>query len=105
MPATRLHITAHQDGSHTRLAVTGELDVATRDDFITAAIAHLNRGAILDLDLSEVSFCDTTGISALIAVRNIATGDGGTVRVTAVSPNVERVLRATEALEVESRNA
>jgi anti-sigma B factor antagonist len=99
MTVPRLHVTAHHDGARIRLAVSGELDVSTRDEFITAAVTNAHRGAALDLDLSEVSFCDTMGISALVAVGNIIRGDGGSVQVTAASPTVTRILGATDLVD------
>ena len=93
-----LTLTLHREGELSRLAVAGELDLSTRDALIGAAVGTLGPRSRLELDLTAVTYCDSLGISALVAVRNIAVNEGATVVVTGIAPQVERVLRTTGLL-------
>jgi anti-sigma B factor antagonist len=78
------------------LHVRGEVDVANADQLRT-----LGQDAISDVvgtirvDLSEVSFIDSTGIGALVAVRNAAEKAGRTLVLERPGPRVQKVLDIT----------
>ncbi|WP_324617207.1 STAS domain-containing protein [Streptomyces sp. NRRL F-2580] len=76
------------------VAVVGELDYDTsaglRDLFTTLP---LEPGRHLVLDLACMKFCDSSGISALIAARNHAQSAGADLTLAAVPANTLRVLR------------
>ncbi|MGN6161366.1 MAG: STAS domain-containing protein [Marmoricola sp.] len=74
------------------VAASGDLDVASADQLVEAVNSVLGDQANLDLDLSAVSFMDSTGLGALIRVRNHLADRGGELTLTSVSPAVERVL-------------
>jgi anti-anti-sigma factor len=58
-------------GSRTVIAASGEIDLMTAGGFEEAAVAALDGGAPeLWIDLSEVTFIDSSGIHALLAVRS-----------------------------------
>lgn len=48
------------------------------------------------LDLREVSFVDSTGLGLLLSVHERAAAEGGWLRLAALNPVVERLLRTTE---------
>ena len=77
-----------------RLVVSGDVDLATAHEFVAAADACLASGAggPLLLDLSDVTFIDSTGISALLEIRRAATNAGTDVVVVRQSAVVDRVL-------------
>jgi anti-sigma B factor antagonist len=81
--------TAREDGQ-LRIVLAGEIDVAARDaldEAIEAAIAH---GRVV-LDLTEVSFLDSTGIGAIArAIR-----DQVPVSVLNPRPTVRRALEVS----------
>ncbi|MGZ3145316.1 STAS domain-containing protein [Lentzea chajnantorensis] len=52
----------------------------------------LSRGQLLVVDLSGLRFCDSSGISAFIAARNLAVGAQADVVLVAVPRQVLRVL-------------
>ncbi|SIM65510.1 STAS domain-containing protein [Micromonospora cremea] len=89
------------DTGHVRLGLTGDLDYDTAPDLI-AAVAEL-RGddqQSLMIDLTGVSLCDSSGLSALLVVHRAA----GAIRLTGVSPQLQRMLDRTglgELLAVE----
>ncbi|MGE3811649.1 MAG: STAS domain-containing protein [Candidatus Nanopelagicales bacterium] len=83
-------------GDVLHLAVAGEADFANTSPARTASIGDvfLASGATsITLDLSGVAFLDSGGLSWLVRLRALASSKGGSVRVTASSARVERVLR------------
>jgi anti-sigma B factor antagonist len=78
------------------VSLSGELDIATANQF-TAALEGLQpvAGDRLVIDLTAVSFMDSTGLRVLIAAnRNAKAGDYSVVIVTGESP-AKRVLELT----------
>ena len=47
------------------------------------------------LDLTALSFMDSSGLSVLIEAWRLATGEGGGVALAAPQPQVARILRTT----------
>ncbi|KJY16586.1 MULTISPECIES: STAS domain-containing protein [unclassified Streptomyces] len=76
------------------LEVIGELDYDTSAELrhLVAALP-LKPGQRLVLDLARMEFCDSSGISALIAARNHAQSAGADIALAAVPANTLRVLR------------
>lgn len=86
--------------STARVAVTGEVDLATSTalrDRLLRVLEEQNR-VLLDVDLAGVSFLDCAGLSALVAVRNAAVQAGLQMRVSHPQPIVGRVLDLTGLL-------
>ncbi len=80
--------------------VAGELDLNTRDDLITASLTALGGGtAVLELDLSGVTFCDSSGISSLLALLNMTADTGKRLLVSNAQGQVERALVMTGLLD------
>ena len=79
---------------HDLLIVSGDVDLATAPELVAAADACLGPGATrpLRLDLSAVTFIDSTGISALLEIRHAAARAGVEVVVVGQSAVVDRVL-------------
>lgn len=84
----------------TRTTPTGPV-LTIRDDLdaVTAPatqeeIANLTvtGGQLLVVDLSEVSLCDSSGISALIAARNVALAANAGIALAAVPGRITRTL-------------
>jgi anti-sigma B factor antagonist len=80
-------------GHRTVLAASGEIDVATAPKLLQAVDAVLASGA-LDawLDLSEVTFMDSTGVKVLLETRGALSGSGRTFAVICPPGPVRRVL-------------
>lgn len=75
------------------LVVTGDVDLATAHEVVSAADAWTRSGAEgpVRIDLHGVTFLDSTGISALLQVRRLAASAGAEVVVVGRSPVVDRV--------------
>ncbi len=84
-------VTTRTTGAGPVITVEGELDVATAPR-LHAGIAALDlgRGQLLVVDLAGVTFCDSSGISALIAARNVAEAAGAGVALAAVPARLSR---------------
>jgi anti-anti-sigma factor len=73
------------------VTVEGELDVATAPRLRAGVAAVVLRpGQLLVVDLAGVTFCDSSGISALIAARNVAEAAGAGVALAAVPARLSR---------------
>lgn len=77
-----------------RLAVAGEVDMAVTaallDALLCAGLAA--GGPDLVVDLREVTFLDSMGISALVDARNRLAAEGVAMRVTNPNPFIRRTL-------------
>ncbi|MEV6928827.1 STAS domain-containing protein [Dactylosporangium sp. NPDC051485] len=85
------------DGTVT-VTASGELDMTSAPELITvlreAIRAH--GPSRVDLDLTAVTFMDSTGLQVLVAANNDV---GGGLQITGTSPAVHRLLRLTGVLE------
>ena len=78
------------------LTVRGELDVATAPQ-LHARLGELRlaAGQLLVVDLAGVRFCDSSGISALIAARNVAQAASAEMALVAVPARLTRTFELT----------
>ena len=75
-----------------RVAVSGELDLATAPILAAALRRHTSSSERVELDLGGVSFMDSSGIQLLIDARRAAERRMRAVRIAAASPEVSRAL-------------
>ncbi|PWR11100.1 anti-sigma factor antagonist [Micromonospora acroterricola] len=89
-----------EDGSAC-LRLAGELDLSTAPE-LTAAIDRLfDAGEIrVLLDLTDLTFCDSTGMAVFVRGDNRASAEGGWLRLTGANGRVDRVLRITGLADV-----
>ena len=91
--------TSSEDG-HTVVAVSGEVDAASADT-LRATITEVidgGQGTVV-VDMSEVSFIDSSGLRVLIAGYKAAAAASGVLSVRAPSEPVTRLLEITGQLE------
>jgi anti-sigma B factor antagonist len=91
-PALRAEV-VRQDDRVVVLSIGGEIDLATAP----ALAETLERvtpapGGTVHLDVAEVSFLDSTGISVLVEARNRLEDHGASLVLHRVAPTVQRVL-------------
>ena len=78
------------------MTLPAEIDVTNADEIRESLLGVVNQGAAsLVADLSKTTFCDSTGVSALVRTFKRAAASGGGMRLVVSSPAVHRVLSIT----------
>ncbi|MFJ7206143.1 STAS domain-containing protein [Streptomyces sp. NPDC098789] len=81
--------------------VRGEIDMDDSpglSEDLTAALTSSRTG--LDLDLSSVTFCDSSGLNVLLDLNRLAAGTDKTLALTAASRPVARLLQLTDTQQL-----
>ncbi|MER5772069.1 STAS domain-containing protein [Streptomyces sp. NPDC001985] len=88
-----LTITARDAATGPVLEITGDLDHESAD-LLRGSVERLALapGRLLVLDLGGLDFCDSSGITVLLAARHTATVAGAGIALAAVPANMRRVL-------------
>ncbi|WP_052488523.1 STAS domain-containing protein [Streptomyces sp. 150FB] len=91
---TQLAITSRDAATGPVLEITGDLDHATASE-LRRAVDNLTlaAGQLLVLDLAGLNFCDSSGITSLLAARNLAIERSSDIALAAVPDNTARILR------------
>jgi len=84
----------NDDGDRVVLALRGEVDLQRRDEVADTAITYLAAKPVV-LDLSKVTFIDSSGLGALIRARQAATRLGQSFSIRGATGPVARVLAIT----------
>ncbi|WP_406859212.1 STAS domain-containing protein [Streptomyces sp. HUAS MG47] len=83
------------------LTLTGELDHDTADPLRTALDEQIEAGAPrIVVDCAALTFCDSTGLNALLRARLQAHESGGRVELADLRPPVSRMFEITGARTV-----
>ena len=69
----------------------GELDIATAPELVDLLARLRHHGHAVTLDLAEVTFMDSTGLTVLMDAHRDAESDGWSFTVRRASPAVRRV--------------
>jgi anti-sigma B factor antagonist len=96
-----LHVATQRHAEVVIIAVTGELDMDTAPELqerVTALLADGGRRFVFDL--AEMPFCDSTGLSIFVRVRNASDELGGDVRLVRPQRSVHRILEISGLIEV-----
>ncbi|MDQ0798143.1 STAS domain-containing protein [Streptomyces sp. B1I3] len=86
----------HTHGTRAVIALTGEFDVATAP-LVRARALELIASDHPDLitDLTGVTFCDSSGLGALVGIWRCAKDAGGSLILAAVPDRLGRLLHTT----------
>ncbi len=86
-----------RDSSTIEVVLTGELDMAAAFRLEPELERHLATAGVraLVLDLAEVGFVDSTGLGALLSIKDRATQLGISCRIASASDSVCRILEMT----------
>jgi anti-anti-sigma factor len=95
MEPTVLDVAVQEVPGGARVTVSGELDAATASDLESALADAVASGGRVELDLSAVTFIDSSGLRALIVSRQAASDAGGTLVLGATTAVVDRLLQLT----------
>jgi anti-sigma B factor antagonist len=93
-----LGLSTSTSGPFTVLTVTGEIDLATAP-LLQRAFDELGQQDQLVVDLSEVTFLDSTGIGVLINGRRDHAGDGA-LRIVSTQPSIAKLFALTGLTDV-----
>jgi len=93
-------ITVRSVADRTVIAVTGELDVDSADELRTALVAATQVDHTgVDIDMSGVTFMDSSGLRELIGTYKRLAVDGRQMRIVEPSERVVRLLKLTGQYE------
>ncbi|HET6952599.1 MAG TPA: STAS domain-containing protein [Acidimicrobiales bacterium] len=79
--------------------VSGELDLAVRAQLVARvsdALSAADPPGRLVADLGDVTFCDSSGLAALLDLQRVATDTGFRLMLRDVPPQVARLLDLTD---------
>ncbi|MEV7420652.1 STAS domain-containing protein [Streptomyces sp. NPDC089919] len=95
MPGSSLTVDVATRPQHVLVTVAGDLDIDTRTD-VTQLIDELPlEGRTLTLDMSGVTFMDSSGLSLLLDLRRRVEDEGAGLELAAPSFHTLRVLDLT----------
>jgi anti-anti-sigma factor len=93
-----------EDGSCI-IMIGGDVDLAVVDELLACARNNLAVANAVELDLADVSFIDSTGLGALVLIRQEAAALAKPLTLRNVPPSVVRLLQITglgDVFDVES---
>jgi len=92
-PGAQLRV---EDAGHDEpVRVIGELDIRTCDELERAVGGYADTGKRVVLDLSGLTFCDSTGLAGLVRLHKRASVAGGELVLRAPVPRVHNLLALT----------
>ena len=95
-PVSGLTLSARTAGTLAIAELSGELDIACSPVLREQLLGLLRRSSSrLVIDLSKVTYCDASGLAVLVGTGRRAKLLGGSLRLAAVSPQVDQVLHIT----------
>ncbi|MEV4947810.1 STAS domain-containing protein [Streptomyces sp. NPDC053755] len=99
-PALKTALT--RSGSRTTVTVAGEIDIDTVAELRQALATALSDGArLIDVDFTDVAFCDCTGLAVLLRAGRYARARGASLRVVNVTSSlVQRLFVTTRTADV-----
>jgi anti-sigma B factor antagonist len=93
MPRPQLSLHTDWQGGQVCVSVVGEIDLLTAASLVEAATEPLPKSpTVLVLDLSQVTFCDSAGVAALVKIYHKATATGAELRIRGARDMVRHVL-------------
>ena len=78
-----------------RLQLEGELDAHSAPEFQRVLSQSISNGAVVKVDLTEVSFVDSSGLAALLDARSRLEAAGGALYVVGASEAATRLFTIT----------
>jgi anti-sigma B factor antagonist len=91
-----MRVSARRNGAHTVVTVSEVVDIATSGELRKYLADLVTAGATgLVLDLSEVRYLDSTGLTVLVETYRLLGGQPGTMVVVCADSLVRRVLEVT----------
>ena len=89
-------VVVEQDGPRARVAVRGEVDIATCPGLDETIVELVSGGIdVLEIDLAGVTFMGSSGLASLLRAQRLAVENGGGVRLLHPSQVVRDLLEMT----------
>ncbi|MFF8593961.1 STAS domain-containing protein [Streptomyces sp. NPDC015220] len=101
-PPTEFTLSILHEAGTMAVHVAGELDYDTSDDLIDRVVEHLTghvRPHDVHLDFRDLTWIDSTGLSALLMIRRHTDAVGATLHLDNRPEVLERMLRITNVLD------
>ncbi|MFJ9808959.1 STAS domain-containing protein [Streptomyces sp. NPDC101158] len=92
-----LTLTTHESPDTITLILSGEIDLSSRDTLEAATRVTPPAGAPLCLDMSEVTFMDSSGLNFLLILRRRLAEHGSRLVLSGIQQGPMRVLTLTGA--------
>ena len=90
-----------QRGDIVVLAVSGDVDLQSAPQLSTAlTAAETARRGDLVIDLTEVTFLDSSGLGAIVTAHHAVTAAGHAVKLVCTDPRIGKIIRLTRLDEV-----
>jgi anti-anti-sigma factor len=101
MPIPNWNINVVDDGTTLLVIPAGELDIHTAPELTTALDRCTDQHRVVIVDVSDLTFVDSTGLKVLVGARNRA---GDRFLLAGTSPALERLLELTGTGELFRRS-
>jgi anti-sigma B factor antagonist len=97
----QFEVTASGEPGVPVLGVRGEIDVASAPEFHSSLSDLIGQGSeMVIVDLSEVSFIDSTGLGVLVGAEKEMRASGQELRLVVTRPQITKILELTGLDEV-----
>ncbi|MEU9593820.1 STAS domain-containing protein [Streptomyces sp. NPDC048219] len=93
-------VTTAQHAEHTVITVRGDVDLSTCPELTRTALDLLPTSATLCLDLSGVTFMDSSGLNLLILLQQRQHAEGHRLALTGLQSQPARLLELTSTYEL-----
>lgn len=90
-----LEIKQSQEKGFSVLQVSGEIDVFSAPDFKASVEKALKQGQTIAIDLQNVTYMDSTGLSVLIFALKRTKSKEGECYLVSPHPNIRKLLKIT----------
>jgi anti-sigma B factor antagonist len=87
--------TTQEGAGHVRVTLTGECDLAVRDELHSVLESAVNAAPLVIVDLGRLDFLDSSGVHGLVVAHLEAQARGGRVALVNPSGSVADVLDIT----------
>jgi anti-sigma B factor antagonist len=91
----RFSATMTHETGHVRVALTGDCDLAVREQMSAALRDAVGRADVVVVDLADVGFLDSSGVHELVSAHHAARGRGGRLYIENPTGAVATVLDLT----------
>ncbi|QFZ21602.1 STAS domain-containing protein [Saccharothrix syringae] len=93
--ALPLSVGVRERDRDTVVSVAGELDYGTTPQLLAVAEPLAARGGALVLDLADLTFCDSSALSALVRLHKASRVAGGSLSLAALRSQVRAAITMT----------